>query len=393
MRGIELTDMRSARINHAPTNAAASSGGYGDGGPTQMRANAVIETDATARLEGFERKNPGGQWRRTTDPVTRIYEFSARLDAVATVRLNYNHVMVFLDVAEAGSINAAADVRCVAQSAVSRIVRELELSLKVPLLQRHARGIELTEAGKILAELARTIRAEGNSACRQLDLARNGTSPVALSVGMPPGLAGFIPQAFIRFEERLPGCRIVLQEGSKDALLSAARMGELDIVVCRIGDNDLPAGLSEELIYRDAFVVLAGRAYETVEPGRLSAADVQAGSWVLPPRGTSPYKDVVTTFHELGLPLPVAKIETTSLMLIKELLLSGHEWLAVVPRDLFRAELRARQLQILGKVSESTLQPMGVVVPRRASGIMSRHVTLFIECLKEVSASGKWRKR
>jgi DNA-binding transcriptional LysR family regulator len=81
------------------------------------------------------------------------------------------------------------------------------------------------------------------------------------------------------------------------------------------------------------------------------------------------------------------------LMLIKELLLSGHEWLAVVPRDLFRAELRARQLQILRKVSESTLQPMGVVVPRRASGIVSPHVTLFIECLKEVSASGKWRKR
>jgi DNA-binding transcriptional LysR family regulator len=80
-------------------------------------------------------------------------------------------------------------------------------------------------------------------------------------------------------------------------------------------------------------------------------------------------------------------------VLIKELLLSGHEWLAVIPRDLFRAELRARQLQILGKAAESTLQPMGIVVPRRASGSMSRHVALFVECLKEVSASEKWRKR
>jgi DNA-binding transcriptional LysR family regulator len=325
--------------------------------------------------------------------VTKIYEFPARMDAVATVRLNYNHVMVFLDVAEAGSINAAADVRCVAQSAVSRIVRELELSLKVSLLQRHARGIELTESGKILAEFARTIRAEGNSACRQLDLARSGTSSVSLSVGMPSGLAGFIPQAFIRFEEQVPGCRIVLQEGSKDALFTAVTKGELDIVVCRIGDSDLPAGLSEELIYRDALVVLAGRAYKTVEHGRLSAADVQAASWVLPPRGSPPYKDVVTVFQELGLPVPAPKIETTSLVLIKELLLSGHEWLAVIPRDLFRAELRARQLQILGKAAESTLQPMGIVVPRRASGSMSRHVALFVECLKEVSASEKWRKR
>ena len=376
--------MRSAHINHPPTNAAASREGCGDEGSTVICA--------TPRLEGFVRKNPPRQWRRSMDPVTKIYEFPARLDSVAIARLNYSHVMVFLDVAEAGSINAAADVRCVAQSAVSRIVRELELSLKVPLLQRHARGIELTEAGKILAELAHTIRAEGNSACRQLDLIRSGNSPVSLSVGMPPGLAGFIPQAFIRFEERVPGCRIALQEGSKDALFSAVRMGELDIVVCRIGDNDLPAGLSEELIYRDALVVLAGRGYKTLEPGGLTAADVQSVSWVLPPRASPPYKDVVTTFQELGLPLPVAKIETTSLMLIKELLLSGQKWLAVIPRDLFRAELRARQLQILGKVLKSTLQPMGVVVPQRASGTASRQVTLFIECLKEVSAAGKWRK-
>ena len=323
--------------------------------------------------------------------ITKISELWTRSDAVAPSRLNYNHLMVFLDVAEAGSINGAADVRCVAQSAVSRIMRELELSLKTPLLQRHARGIELTEAGRILADLARRIRAEGNSACRDLALMRSGSRPVSLAVGTPPGFVGFVPQALGRFAERVPGCRIILREGPKEILFPAVGAGELDAVVCRVGNKELPAGLTEEFIYRDALVILASQGYRTVAPGVLSAAEVQAGSWVLPPPDSAPYKDVVATFKALRLPMPTAKIETTSPMLIKDLLLSGHDWLAVMPRDLFRAEVRARQLRILGKTLESMLQPMGVVLRWRASTAEADHIALFIECLKQASAGENLR--
>ncbi|MDB6012434.1 MAG: LysR family transcriptional regulator [Gammaproteobacteria bacterium] len=336
---------------------------------------------------------PGASALETVEPITKISELRTRLAAVAPSRLNYNHVMVFLDVAQAGSINGAADVRCVAQSAVSRIVRELELSLQTPLLLRHARGIELTEAGRILAELARKIRAEGNSACRDLALVRAGSRPLSLAVGVPPGLVGFIPPALGRFAQRVPGCRIVLREGPKDILFAAVGAGELDAVVCRVGNDELPEGLTEEFIYRDALVVLASRDYRTADSGGLlTAADVHAGSWVLPPPDSAPYKDVVATLHALRLEMPAAKIETTSSMLIKELLLTGHDWLAVMPRGLFRAELRARQLQILGKPTESIVQPMGVVLRRRASTAEAGHIELFIECLTQVSAAGEVRK-
>jgi DNA-binding transcriptional LysR family regulator len=334
----------------------------------------------------------GSREDKVVGEITKISELRARFDAVAPFRLNYNHLMVFLDVAEAGSINAAADVRCVAQSAVSRIVRELELSLKSTLLQRHARGIEITEAGRIVADLARKIRAEGYAACRDLALVRSGGRPVSLAVGIPPGLLGFTPQALVRFAERVPGCRIVLREGSKDDLLAAVAAGELDVIVCRVGNNDLPAGLTEEFVYHDALVVLAARGYPTADRGVLSAADVQCGSWVLPPPDTAPYQDVVACLRALGLAIPAAKIETMSLMLIKELLLSGRDWLAVMPRDLFRTELRTQQLQIFGGDSGSMLQPMGVILRRRASGAEASHVMQFIECLKEVSAAAEFSK-
>jgi len=74
-------------------------------------------------------------------------------------------------------------------------------------------------------------------------------------------------------------------------------------------------------------------------------------------------------------------------MLIKELLLSGRDWLAVMPRELFVAELRARRLQMLGELSESMLQPMGVVVRRRTDSADARYVALFVECLRHVSTA------
>ena len=84
--------------------------------------------------------------------------------------MNHNHVALFLDVVEQGSINGAARIRNVAQSAVSRIVRELELTHGVRLLDRHTWGTEPTDAGKVLADLARTIRAEANVAQKELDV-------------------------------------------------------------------------------------------------------------------------------------------------------------------------------------------------------------------------------
>jgi predicted transcriptional regulator len=53
----------------------------------------------------------------------------------------------FIEIVEAGSYSRAAEKLYIAQSALSRQIKELEDELQTPLLTRDARQFELTPAG------------------------------------------------------------------------------------------------------------------------------------------------------------------------------------------------------------------------------------------------------
>ncbi len=302
------------------------------------------------------------------------------------MRFNYNHVMVFLEVAEKGSINGAAQLRHVAQSAVSRIMRELELSLKVKLLERHAWGIEVTDAGRVVLQLAKNIRAEATATDLSLSRLREGNNAVTLSIGAHPTLAAYVlPQVIGRFGERAPTCQVIVREGMKEDLIPLLSNGELDVLVCRIGNSELPSGLVEELIYHDTMVVLAGHQHPLAARRRLQASDMLAAQWILPPPDAEPYKDVTATFDFLGIAMPTPKLQTASVGLIRSLLLGEPHWLAIMPRDMFRADIRARRLKVLSEAPKTTHRPMGLILRRRAASDQKPELTLFIDSLVELT--------
>lgn len=68
--------------------------------------------------------------------------------------LDWDKVKTFHAAAETGSLTAAAELLKISQSAVSRQITALENSLDTPLFHRHARGLTLTEQGRILYNTA-----------------------------------------------------------------------------------------------------------------------------------------------------------------------------------------------------------------------------------------------
>jgi DNA-binding transcriptional LysR family regulator len=71
--------------------------------------------------------------------------------------LDWDKLKTFHAAAETGSLTAAAERLQISQSAVSRQITSLEDSLDTPLFHRHARGLTLTEQGRILFLTAREI--------------------------------------------------------------------------------------------------------------------------------------------------------------------------------------------------------------------------------------------
>ncbi len=69
-------------------------------------------------------------------------------------RLDWDKLKTFHAAAQTGSLTGAADLIRISQSAVSRQISALEESLNTPLFHRHARGLTLTEQGRILYKAA-----------------------------------------------------------------------------------------------------------------------------------------------------------------------------------------------------------------------------------------------
>jgi len=196
-----------------------------------------------------------------------------------------------------------------------------------------------------------------------------------------------LPQVITLFSARAPACQIIVREGMKETLLPALSSGELDVGVCRIGNTKVPSDLIEELVYQDTMVIVSGRHHPLAARRRVDVSELIAGRWVLPPEDAEPYEDVVAVFKSLDMPIPQPKVKSASVALIRTLLSTEQDWLAVMPRDLFWTDLKQRRLKVLLEVPSARRRTIGLILRKRAGGVAKGEVVLFTECLKQVIAA------
>ncbi len=104
--------------------------------------------------------------------------------------LDWDKLRVFHAAAEAGSFTHAAESLHLSQSAISRQVSALEHDVGVPLFQRHARGLVLTEQGELLFRTAHDVFVQLETVKSQLSETTDkpqGTLRVSTTVGLGAG--------------------------------------------------------------------------------------------------------------------------------------------------------------------------------------------------------------
>src|SRR5260370_8055896 len=75
--------------------------------------------------------------------------------------MELRHLRYFVAVAETESLTLAAKAKLhTSQPSLSRQIRDLEEEVGAPLLTRGARGIELTPAGRVFLDHARSVLAQ-----------------------------------------------------------------------------------------------------------------------------------------------------------------------------------------------------------------------------------------
>ena len=145
--------------------------------------------------------------------------------------MDLKQIEYFVRVAEMGSFTRAAIALNVAQPALSRQIRLLEVELRQNLLKRNGRGASPTEAGLLLLEhgrgilhqVERTHEALGRS---RIDL--NGR----VALGLPPSVARVLTVPLTRaFREKMPDAQLSISEGLTSAMQESLLNGRLDIAL------------------------------------------------------------------------------------------------------------------------------------------------------------------
>ena len=146
-------------------------------------------------------------------------------------RMDLKQLEYFVRVAELGSFTRAAIALNVAQPALSRQIRLLEVELRQNLLKRNGRGANPTEAGQLLLEHGRGILHQVERAREELARARSGlTGRVAL--GLPPSVARVLTVPLTRaFREKMPDAHLSISEGLTAAMQESLLQGRLDIAL------------------------------------------------------------------------------------------------------------------------------------------------------------------
>jgi LysR family nitrogen assimilation transcriptional regulator len=191
----------------------------------------------------------------------------------------------FVRVAELGSFTRAAIELDVAQPALSRQVRLLEVELRQALLVRNGRGAVPTEAGKLLLDHGRGILYQVQRAREDLGRLRGGLSG-HVAVGLPSSVARVLTVPLMRaFRESLPDARLSISEGLSGSLQEALASGRLDIVVLYNAqasrELDLAPLLEEELLLVRA---RPPGLHEDPPPGPVSLQEVARLPLVIPTR-------------------------------------------------------------------------------------------------------------
>ena len=209
--------------------------------------------------------------------------------------MELRHLRYFVAVAEEGSLTTAAERRLhTAQPSLSRQIRDLELEVGVTLLERGARGITLTPAGRMFLDHARLALMQVEAAA---EAARRAAQPAkaAFTVGFLTGHeVVWLPEVLRILREEEPGIELTLASQSSPELAGALMRGKVDVAFLR---REAPApGLAYKFLIREPLVAVLPTGHRLAARKTIRPQDLVGETYVAPTRVAPVLKAVIADF-------------------------------------------------------------------------------------------------
>jgi DNA-binding transcriptional LysR family regulator len=295
-------------------------------------------------------------------------------------RLKLRHLTLVCALVDQGTMLRAAEQLHVTQPVLTRSLRELEDMLGAKLFDRGPRGVTPTPVGTAFVGHARAVLAQIGQAGVDVDdlvHARSGRVRVGTHLA---GASLLLPKAIAQLKRYRPGVTVEVREATPDVLAHELLAGDLDLMVSRLQPATMDPRLRSERLYREPVALVTRPGHPATRLQRLELADLLAYPWVLPVTQTDLRHQLEDMLAAAGLPLPADRVECTSMMITRYLLVESDA-IGVLPQLIAEHD---DSLAVLALPLPDLRHPVGLV--RVAERWVSPAVEALVRELRTVGA-------
>jgi len=302
-------------------------------------------------------------------------------------KLKFNQLMVFELVLESGSFVRAANAMGLTQPAVTKAIYDLESFFGAPLFERSNRGVTPTDFGVMLGRRVKSLIAETRYMTEEVNAFRTGAAGHVIVGTLISASARLLPRAILKLRQMTPGVSITVKEGTTAQMFPALATGDLDVVVGRLPERELPLAnafpLSHEVLFQESFAVVAGLSHPKTRQPDLKLADLIEEEWIFPLNESYTHNVAERMFYSEGLPLPPNHVKSLSMLTNIGLLLEGN-LIALMPRAAALQFVDAGLLATLSLPNSANFGDVGFSI--RADKDVNPACKNFIQCLRTAAA-------
>nr|WP_274709226.1 LysR family transcriptional regulator [Nitratireductor luteus] len=300
---------------------------------------------------------------------------------------NFDHLLTtvqlrcFLALCETGNYSWSARNLGVSRPSVHRAINDLERISGIQLFTRSAQGFEPTHAGDALRQSALLAFAELKQGLEEVSMLL-GRDTARIVLGSLPLARSFIlPKAINDLSAIRPDVRIEARDGAYKDMLHALRYGEMDILIGALRDPLPVDDVVQEELFVDRLAIAARAGHPLAGKRRLGADTLAQFPWVTPSPNIPTRQHFDALFENAARPAPDRIVETSSLILIRGLLL-GSDRLTIISRHQIAGELEEGVLTTLDFTLDGSDRPIGITTRRDWSPTATQ--SLFLDLLREI---------
>jgi DNA-binding transcriptional LysR family regulator len=217
--------------------------------------------------------------------------------------LNLDRLRALHAVSAHGSIIAAAETLNVTTSAVSQQLAKLESETGQTLLERHGRGVRLTDAAAALVLRTHRVLSLLEEAEAELDANETAVAGQITIAAFATAARGLAPQAIRALRQKYPQLGLTFHEQEPHDSIPRLVRRDVDVIIINDWENApiaLPEGLTKAPLFDDVADIALPPGHRLAKAKAIKLGDVSGEEWIAWPSGSICHDFLMHTLRTSG---------------------------------------------------------------------------------------------